>query len=48
MLRVQRHFHPGSPLLLALCRESRNLYNRCNFLMRKSWFDNIAAKKKDP
>jgi IS605 OrfB family transposase len=48
MLQVQRHFHPGSPLLLALCRESKNLYNRCNFLMRRSWFDNVAAKKADP
>ena len=48
MLQVQRHFHPGSPLLLALCKESRNLYNRCNFLMRRSWFDNVAARKKNP
>ena len=48
MLQVQRHFHPGSSQLLHLCKASRELYNRCNFLMRKSWFDNCAAKKNDP
>ena len=33
MLQVQRHFHPGSPQLLHLCKASRELYNRCNYCM---------------
>lgn len=48
MLQVQRHHHPGNPEIMRLCRLSKDLWNRCNFLMRRNWFSNIVAKKDDP
>jgi len=38
MLKVQRHFTKGNNEIVRLCKLSKELYNRCNFLMRKSWF----------
>ena len=38
MLLVERHYTKGNPELVRLCSTSRELYNRCNFLMRKAWF----------
>lgn len=48
MLQVRRHFHKGNPEIVRLCRLSKELYNRCNFLMRRSWFANVEAKRRDP
>jgi len=38
MLLVERHYTKGTPEIIRLCSTSRELYNRCNFLMRKAWF----------
>jgi len=38
MLMVERHFNKGNPEIIRLCRLSKELYNRCNYLMRKAWF----------
>lgn len=38
MLLVERHYTKGNPEIVRLCRTSKELYNRCNFLMRKAWF----------
>lgn len=48
MLQVRRHFNKGNLEIVRLCRLSKELYNRCNFLMRRSWFSNVEAKKQDP
>jgi putative transposase len=39
MLAVERHFHKGNAEIIRLCQLSKELYNRCTFLMRKSWFE---------
>ena len=38
MLVVERHLIDGTPEIIRLCTESKELYNKCNFLMRKAWF----------
>ncbi len=38
MLLVERHYSKGTPEIVRLCSLSKELYNRCNFLMRKAWF----------
>lgn len=38
MLVVERHHHKGNPEILRLCQLSKELYNKCNFLMRQAWF----------
>ncbi len=38
MLLVERHYSKGTPEIVRLCSTSRELYNRCTFLMRKAWF----------
>lgn len=38
MLLVERHYSKGTPELVRLCIVSKELYNRCTFLMRKAWF----------
>ncbi len=38
MLLVERHYTKGNQTLVKLCQTSKELYNRCNFLMRKAWF----------
>ena len=38
MLLVERHYTKGNPTIIKLCQTSKDLYNRCNFLMRKAWF----------
>lgn len=38
MLQVERHYHKGNDLIVALCKTSKELYNKCNFLMRQAWF----------
>lgn len=36
---VERHFSSGNAEIVRLCSESKELYNKCNFYMRKAWFD---------
>src|SRR5690242_5867532 len=38
MLLVERHEIKGTPEIVRLCTLSKELYNQCNFLMRKAWF----------
>ena len=38
MLVVERHHHQGNPEITRLCQLSKELYNKCNFLMRQAWF----------
>ena len=38
MILVERHFTKGNPEIIRLCKLSKDLYNRCTFLMRKAWF----------
>ena len=40
MLLVERHYITGSLEIIRLCKISKELYNRCTFLMRKAWFTN--------
>lgn len=40
MLQVERHHHKGNDTIIALCKTSKELYNKCNFLMRQAWFGN--------
>lgn len=56
MLQVERHHHKGNDAIVALCKTSKELYNKCNFLMRQAWFgdaslpninDLVAAVKDD-
>ena len=38
MLLVERHHHEGNQEIFRLCQLSKELYNKCNFLMRQAWF----------
>lgn len=38
MLQVERHNIKTTPEMIELCSIARELYNRCNYLMRKAWF----------
>ena len=38
MLVVERHFITGTPEIVRLCQASKELYNKCNFLLRQAWF----------
>jgi putative transposase len=38
VLQVERHHHKGNDTIVALCKTSKELYNKCNFLMRQAWF----------
>jgi putative transposase len=44
MILVERHFHKGNTEIIRLCQLSKDLYNKCNFLMRKVWFTPTTAK----
>ena len=44
MIMVQRHFNKGSPEIIRLCQTSKELYNRCNYLMRNAWFSQQHLK----
>ncbi len=41
---VERHFNKGNPEIIKLCQLSKELYNRCNYLMRKAWFSQQHLK----
>jgi len=38
MVRVERHHIKGTEEIIRLCTLSKELYNRCNFLMRQAFF----------
>lgn len=38
MLLVERHQIQGTSEIVRLCTLSKELYNKCNFLMRRAWF----------
>lgn len=42
MLQVERHHHKGNDAIVALCKTSKELYNKCNFLMRQAWFSDAV------
>ena len=44
MIKVERHFNRGNPEIIRLCQLSKELYNRCNYLMRKAWFNQQYLK----
>ena len=44
MILVERHYIKGNKEIIRLCKLSKELYNRCNFLMRQAQF----AKQKLP
>lgn len=46
MILVERHFHKGNIEIKKLCQASKELYNRCNYLMRKAWFSQQYLKFK--
>ena len=35
---TQRHYTKSNPEIVRLCKISKELYNRCTFLMRQAWF----------
>ena len=39
MQLVERHYNRGNAEIIRLCTTAKELYNRCNYLMRKSWFE---------
>jgi putative transposase len=39
MLLVERHYTKGNDEIIRLCKLSKDLYNRCTFLMRQAWFN---------
>jgi putative transposase len=41
--QVERHYIKGTPEIVRLCSVSRELYNKCNYIMRKAWFLNVQA-----
>ncbi len=45
MIKSERHFIKGTPEIIRLCKLSKELYNRCNYLMRKAWFTPVHGQK---
>lgn len=41
MILVERHQIQGTPEIVKLCKTSKELYNKCNYYMRKQWFSNL-------
>ncbi len=38
---VERHVIKATPEIVRLCTISKELYNKCNYYMRKQWFNNL-------
>jgi putative transposase len=45
MIKVERHYIKGTPEIIHLCSMSKELYNRCNFIIRQSWFNKKKSLK---
>ena len=43
---VERHYSKGNSEIVKLCSLSKELYNRCNYLMRQAWFNQQHLKYK--
>lgn len=43
MLLVERHKIKETPEIVRLCQTSKELYNKCNYYMRKQWFVNLKT-----
>ena len=41
MILVERHQIKSTPQIIELCKQSKELYNKCNYHMRKQWFSNL-------
>lgn len=41
MLLAERHKIKSTPQIVELCQTSKELYNKCNYYMRKQWFSNL-------
>lgn len=41
MLLVERHQINATPQIVELCKQSKELYNKCNYHMRHQWFSNL-------
>lgn len=39
MILTERHYIKGTPEIVRLCNLSKELYNKCNYLMRQSWLN---------
>lgn len=39
MIQVERHFIKSNSEIIRLCQCSKDLYNKCNYYMRKAWHD---------
>ncbi len=46
MILVERHYTKGTQEIIRLCQLSKELYNRCNYLMRQAWFGQQYLKYK--
>jgi hypothetical protein len=44
MLLVERHQIQSTPQIVELCQTSKELYNKCNYHMRKQWFHNLQTE----
>jgi len=44
MLLVERHQIQSTPQIIELCQTSKELYNKCNYHMRKQWFHNLQTE----
>ena len=47
MLLVERHEIKATPQIVELCRTSKELYNKCNYYMRKQWYHNLKNENWD-
>ena len=47
MLLVERHVIRTTPLIVKLCKMSKELYNKCNYHMRHRWFANLKSENWD-
>ena len=47
MLLVERHKIKPTPQIIELCKLSKELYNKCNYYMRKQWFSNLKKNNWD-
>ena len=44
MLLVERHEIKATPQIVELCRTSKELYNKCNYYMRRQWYHNLKTE----
>ena len=47
MILVERHKIKPNNQIIELCKLSKELYNKCNYYMRKQWFSNLKKNNWD-